>query len=111
MPKAITKEERKKIIKHKQNNENDTDIAYWLFVSKSTVTKIWALYHKTGNLDTKYTNCGRKPTLNNTQITQIKTEIEKNPNTTHQKLIKKFNLPITESALSKILKKNTNPTK
>jgi len=31
MPRAITLEEREKIIKHKQNNENETDIAVTFF--------------------------------------------------------------------------------
>jgi transposase len=105
MPRAITIEEREKIIKHKQNNENETDIARWLFISKSTVTKLWAHYRKTGNLQTNYTNCGRKPKLNNTQITQIKTEIEKTPDITIPELIEKLDLPITESGLSKLFKK------
>jgi len=40
MPKPITNKEREKIIKHKQNNENESDIARWLFVSESSVTKL-----------------------------------------------------------------------
>ena len=105
MPRAITLEEREKIIKHKQNNENETDIARWLFINQSTVTKLWAKYKKTGTLQTNYQNCGNKPKINNTQITQIKTQIEKTPNITIPELIQKLNLPITESGLSKLLKK------
>ena len=105
MPRAITIEEREKIIKHKQNNENEADIARWLFINKSTVTKLWAHYKKTGTLQTNYTNCGRKPKINNTKITQIKTEIEKTPDITIPELIEKLDLPITESGLSKLFKK------
>jgi transposase len=105
MPRAITIEEREKIIKHKQNNEKEADIARWLFISKSTVTKLWAHYKKTGNLQTNYKNCGNKPKITNTQITQIKTQIEKTPDTTIPELIEKLCLPITESGLSKLFKK------
>ena len=105
MPRAITIEEREKIIKHKLNNENEGDIARWLFVSQSTVTKLWAKYKKTGTLQTNYPNCGRKPKINETQIAQIKAEIEKNPSTTLLEHIEKFNLPITESGLSRLFKK------
>jgi transposase len=105
MPRAITIEEREKIIKHKQNNKNEADIARWLFINKSTVTKLWAHYKKTGALQTNYKNCGRNPKITDTKITQIKTEIEKTPDITIPELIEKLDLPITESGLSKLLKK------
>ncbi|MCL2258088.1 MAG: IS630 transposase-related protein [Candidatus Bathyarchaeota archaeon] len=105
MPRAITLEEREKIIKHKQNNENETDIARWLFISQSTVTKLWAHYRKTGNLQTNYKNCGRNPKITDIQITLIKAEIEKNPDTTLMELIEKLDLSITESGLSRLFKK------
>jgi hypothetical protein len=40
MPQSITVEEREKIIKHKQNNENEADIARWLFISENSATKL-----------------------------------------------------------------------
>jgi len=46
MPKPITTEEREKIIKHKHNSENESDIARWLFVSESSVTKLWTRFAK-----------------------------------------------------------------
>ena len=66
MPKPITNEEREKIIKHKQNNENEADIARWLFVSKSSVTKLWAQYRKTGSYLSNYVNCGCPSALSET---------------------------------------------
>jgi transposase len=105
MPKPITIEEREKIIKHKQNNENEADIARWLFISESSVTKLWALYKKTGSCLPNYKNCGRPSKLNDTQITQIKTEIKKTPDITLLELIDKLNLPISESGLSRMFKK------
>jgi len=49
MPNPTSKEIREKIIQHKQNNINETDIAKWLIISQSTVTKIWALHKQTGS--------------------------------------------------------------
>jgi transposase len=105
MPKPITNQEREKIIKHKQNNENETDIAQWLFISQSTVTKLWAKYRKTGTYLPNYKNCGRPPTLNQTQIEQIKNEIKKNPNHTLLEIKETLNLNISESGLSRVFKK------
>ena len=105
MPKPITNKEREKIIKHKQNNENESDIARWLFVSESSVTKLWARYRKTGSYLPNYKNCGRPSTLNKTQIAQIKLEAKKNPDHTLLELIEKFNLKISESGLSRVFKK------
>jgi len=105
MPKPITNEEREKIIKHKQNNENEADIARWLFVSESSVTKLWARYRKTGSYLPNYKNCGRPLALSETQITQIKMEVKKNPDNTLLELIERFNLKISESGLSRVFKK------
>jgi transposase len=105
MPKPITNEEREKIIKHKQNNENEADIARWLFISESSVTKLWAQYRKTGSYLPNYVNCGRPSALSETQIAQIKLEVKKNPDNTLLELIEKFSLKISESGLSRVFKK------
>ncbi|MDR0797693.1 MAG: IS630 transposase-related protein [Nitrososphaerota archaeon] len=105
MPKPITVDEREKIIRYKWNGEKEVDIARWLFVSESSVTKLWALYRRTGSWMSKYENCGRNPALKDTQIIQIKIEVEKNPDITLLELIEKYDLPISESGLSKVFKK------
>ncbi|MCL2134191.1 MAG: IS630 transposase-related protein [Candidatus Bathyarchaeota archaeon] len=105
MPKPITNKEREKIIKHKQNNENETDIAQWLSISQSTVTKLWAQYRKTGTYLPNYENCGRPSKLSEAQIDQIKAEVNKNPDRTLLEIIEMFDLKISESGLSKVFKK------
>ncbi|MCL1977761.1 MAG: IS630 transposase-related protein [Candidatus Bathyarchaeota archaeon] len=105
MPKAITNEEREKIVKLRQNNEKVADIARQFFVTERSIINIWSLFRKTGSWLPKYENCGRKPKLNDTQITQLRVEIEKNPGVTISELIEKFNLPLTESGLSRVFKK------
>jgi hypothetical protein len=34
---------------HKENHEKESDIAKWLIISQSSVTKVWALYKTTGS--------------------------------------------------------------
>jgi len=46
MPTPLSNEIRKKIIQHKENGEKEEDIAKWLLINKSTVTKIWRLYRE-----------------------------------------------------------------
>jgi Mn-dependent DtxR family transcriptional regulator len=42
MSMPVPNEIHNKIIKHKENKEKQSDIAKWLMVSESTVTKVWA---------------------------------------------------------------------
>jgi len=105
MPKPITNEEREKIIKHKQNGEKEADIARWLFISKVAVSAIWGEYQKTKNYKLKYENCGRKSIITTEQAGKIVAKIKKTPDVTLLELIDKFDLNISESGLSKWLKK------
>lgn len=105
MPKPITNEEREKIIKHKLNGEKEIDIARWLFISKASVSSIWGEYQKTKNYKLKYENCGRKSSITLQESTKIIEKIKKTPDITLLELIDKFNLKISESGLSKWLKK------
>lgn len=105
MPKPITNEEREKIVKHKQNGEKETDIARWLFISKVAVSKIWGKYQKTKSCKLKYENCGRKSVITTEQAGKIIAKIKKTPDVTILELIDKYDLKISESGLSKWLKK------
>lgn len=105
MPKPITNEERRKIIKHKQNGAKEADIAKWFFISKVAVSKIWSEYKKTNNSDLKYANCGRHSEISPEDETKIYAKIEQEPDTTLLEMIEMFALHITESGLSKWLKK------
>lgn len=105
MPKPITNDVREKIIKHKLKGEKEIDIARWLFVSKVAVSSIWGKYQKTKNYKLKYENCGRKSNITSEQESEIIIEIKKIPDITILELIDKLDLMITESGLSKWLKK------
>jgi transposase len=58
--KAVSKEIRMKIIKHKNNGETEENIAKRLFNSKSSVTKIWGRFQKAGKIFPEPRK-GRKP--------------------------------------------------
>jgi len=105
LPNPTSKEIREKIIQHKQNNTKETDIAKWLIISQSTVTKIWALHKKTGTIQPRPRTQGRKPLLTQQTLNQITQKIEQQPDITLKELIQEFNLKISQAALSKHLKK------
>jgi transposase len=105
LPNPTSKEIREKIIQHKQNNTKETDIAKWLIISQSTVTKIWALHKKTGTIQPRPRTQGRKPLLTQQTLNQITQKIEQQPDITLKELIQEFNLKISQTALSKHLKK------
>jgi transposase len=105
LPNPTSKEIREKIIHHKQNYVNEKDIANWLVISQSTVTKVWALHKKTGSIQPKPRTQGRKPLVTQQTMNQITQKIETTPDITLKELIHEFNLPISHAALSKRLTK------
>jgi len=103
LPNPTSKEIREKIIHHKQNYVNETDIAKWLIISQSTVTKVWALHKKTGSIKPRPRTQGRKPQVSQQTMDQITQKIEETPDITLKELIHEFNLQISHVALSKRL--------
>jgi transposase len=110
LPQPTPNEIRERIIGHKQNKVKEKDIAKWLMISQSTVTKVWAKYQKTNTYQPSPRTQGRKPKINNTILNQITTQIKQNPAITLKKLIEIFDLKISQAALSKHLKKHSNQT-
>ena len=104
MAQPISNEIREKIIIHKNNKVKEEDIAKWLIISKSVVTKVYAAYRQTGSFLPKPRTQGRKPAFDDETMIKIELEIERAPDTTLLELIDKFNLSITEGGLSKKLK-------
>ena len=101
MPKPYSNDLRKRVIDAKLRGDTEEKIALEKEVCKSTVTKIWSLYRKTGSYQPLPNPSGRKPKLSEEQLSQIKKTIEEQPDITLQELIDEFNLPISISALSK----------
>jgi transposase len=103
LPNPTSKEIREKIIQHKQNHVNETDIAKWLIISQSTVTKIWKLHKKTGSIQPRPRTQGRKPLISKQTRDQITKKIQTTPDITLKELIHELKLQISPAALSKRL--------
>ena len=103
MARATPAEIRERIIEHKQNGATEKDISKWLLISESTVTKVWSLYRKTGSIAPRERAHGRKALVSDETMAKVTEQIAKTPDITLKELIALFELPITESALSKRL--------
>ena len=101
---AVSNEIRMKIIKHKNNGETEENIAKWLMISKSSVTKIWGKFRKTGNILPE-PRLGRKPKVSEEEMEQVIEKQKEKPDMTLDELIEELELDITKSGLSKKLKK------
>jgi len=105
MPIPLSNELRSKIIQHKQNGEKESDIAKWLVINKSTVTKIWKAYRERNTIEPKPHKKGRKPAFDNETMNKITTKIKEQPDITLEELVGEFNLNISISALCRKLQK------
>lgn len=101
----ISKEKRELIIKHKQNKKKEAEIAEWLGVSVRSVRRIWKLFTTIGDISSKMSNSGRNPKIPSETVLKIIAKIEEQPDITLLEMIDEFSLDITESGLSKMLKK------
>lgn len=103
--KPISNETRMKIIHHKNNGETEANIAKWLFISKSSVTKIWSRFQKTGNILPDTHKCGRKPKVTEADMDKVIEKLKEQSDMTQEELIAELELGVTKSCLSKRLKK------
>ena len=71
MPWPLSNDLRKRIIEAKQRGDTENKIAEEKEVSKSTVTKLWALFRETGSYEARPNPNGRKPALSEAQLEQI----------------------------------------
>jgi transposase len=90
---------RKRIIEAKLRGDTEDKIAAEKEVNKSTITKLWALYRKTGSYEARPNPNGRKPALSAGQLEQIARKIDEQPDVTLQELIDGLGLPVCVSAL------------
>ena len=95
--------ERKTIIYHKENGESNEDIARWIRVSVSTITRIWKQYITTGSCEPKPQNSGRKPLVTKHQMEMVVEKIKEQPDITLREMIDEFSLGISASALCRRL--------
>ena len=99
----ITNRERETIVIHKRNGERNENIAKWMRVSISSITRIWHLYKTTGNYEPKPQNSGRKPMVTKTEMDLVREKIKCQADVTLRELIDEFSLRISESALCRRL--------
>ena len=99
MPKPLSNDLRKRIVEAKLRGDKEDKIAAEKEVNKSTVTKLWALYRKTGSYDARPNPNGRKPALSAEQLKQMARKIDGQPDVTLQELIDGLGLPVCVSAL------------
>jgi len=96
---------REAIITHKLNGEKEAEIAKWLCISKSSVTKTWALFKQQNSIDPKPHNKGRKPAFGQDVLDKIIAKIKEQPDSTLEELVEEFNLKISISALCRKLQR------
>ena len=82
----ITNRERETIVFHKKNGERNENIAKWVGVSISSITRIWHLYRTTGRYEPKPQNSGRKPMVTKTQMDMVAEKIKAQPDITLREL-------------------------
>jgi transposase len=101
----ISVEKRAEIIKHMQAGKSKKDIAEWLFICVRTVTRVWNKFVSVGSYEPQPRNSGRKALVSEAEIKQVTEKIKEEPDITLLELIEEFNLKISQSALSRRLKK------
>ena len=96
---------REAIVVHKMNGEKESEIAKWLCISKSSVTKTWALYKQQSSVEPKPHNKGRKPAFGQDVMDKIIAKIKDKPDITLEELVEEFSLKISISALCRKLQR------
>ena len=104
MPAPLSLDLRKRIIAAKLKGDTEARISSEKSVHTSTITKLWALYRATGSYYPRPNPGGRKPALSSEELEQIRSAIREQPDITLQELKDKCGLPVSLSALSKIIR-------
>ena len=101
MAKPITNEKRADIVKHIQAGESKEDVAKWLFITLRTVNRVMKRYHETGCHKALPNAGGQKPLITEETMNLVVSKIKEVPDITLLELIEAFDLPFSESALSR----------
>jgi transposase len=76
---AFTTRERRKIISLYQRGLETDDIAARFSASASGVRRVWQQYREQGRDEPAFANCGRKPTLTDEQMQQLRQIVQEKP--------------------------------
>jgi transposase len=76
---AFSRRERRKIIWLYQSGLDTEDIAQQMGASLSGVRRVWQQFREEGRDEPGFGNCGRKPTLSDEQMRQVRRIVEEKP--------------------------------
>jgi transposase len=76
---AFNRRERRKIISLYQQGWETADVAAQFGASESGVRRVWQQFREQGRDAPAFANCGRKPTLNEEQLGQVRRIVEARP--------------------------------
>ena len=76
---AFNRRERRKIISLYQQGWETADVAAQFGASGSGVRRVWQQFREQGRDAPAFANCGRKPTLNDEQLGQVRRIVEARP--------------------------------
>ena len=76
---AFTTRERRRIISLYQRGLDTADIAGQFAASESGVRRVWQQYREQGRDAPAFANCGRKPTLTEEQVQQVRQIVQEKP--------------------------------
>ena len=104
MPAPLSNDLRQRIIASKLRGDTEEMIAIEKEVGKSTVTKLWSLYRKTGSYAPRPNPRGRKPALSLEELGLVRDTIAQRPDITLWELIDQSGFVLSVSALSRIVR-------
>jgi transposase len=76
---AFSKRERRKIIWLYQSGLDTEDIAQQFGASLSGVRRVWQQFREEGRDEPAFGNCGRRPTLSDEQMQQVRQIVQEQP--------------------------------
>jgi transposase len=76
---AFTTRERRRIISLYQRGLDTEDIAGQFAASESGVRRVWQQYREQGRDAPAFANCGRRPTLTDDQMQQVRQIVQEKP--------------------------------
>ena len=103
MPAPLSNDLRKRIVEARERGDTVKKIAREKNVGERTVFSIMALYRQTKRFAPRPLNNGRKPRLGAEPLESIRAAIRVRPDISLSELIDELKLPISESALCRIV--------
>jgi len=103
MPAALSIDLRERIMYAYNSGVPVKEVAAQFYVGADAVYKLIQHVNRTGSVRPKPLNNGRKPKLNEEQHEKIRQTIQARPDITLAQMVKELELPVSVSALSKII--------